>query len=329
MSAEITLNQGRAEMAFTGNRKNIWHGLGQELSENASMETWQKEAGMNWSAMSSPISYKSLGGDDIIADGKKMLYRSDNNLQLGIVGDEYKVVQPGDVLQFFEDLTKMHGMKLSTAGTLFGGRKFWALAEVGKKADITANDEVTGYLLLTTSVDGTMSTQARFTSVRVVCNNTLNVALTSNSKKFVKITHRRAWDPKQVKIDLGILSNSWDKYISGLKMLSRIPVNEQQTRQFYEKMFYKSGVTAEEQGIGEIKLVNDLVAKSFTGIGSEMSAGTAWGALNGATEVFTHWKGNREPSRQFWDSFVGDQAERKEIIFSELVSQFDRRMAVA
>lgn len=317
MAHEITHTNGKAEMAFTGSRKAIWHGLGQELNEDASIEEWKVQAGMNWEAMESLVAYNAFGQTKFAPD-RKLLFRSDSQEMLGIVGTDYKVVQPGQVLEFFDDLTKLHGMKLSTAGTLFGGKRFWALAETGQKADIVGGDEVGGYMLLTTSVDGTMSTQARFTSIRVVCNNTLSVALSGNAKNSVKMTHHKEWDPKQTKIDLGLLSTSWSEYTDKLKKLTQISMDEKATRAFYEKLFFNPKKAADEQGISERRMVDLLMEKAFAGVGSEMSAGTAWGTLNGATELFTHWKGNRDASCQFWDSFAGNHANQKEMVLNNL-----------
>lgn len=321
MAHELTQTNGVTEMAFTGSRNNIWHGLGQELEVSASIADWRKAAGMNWEVLESLVSYNALGETKYAAD-KKLLFRSDNKDMLGIVGSDYKVVQPGQVLEFFDDLTKLHGMRLSTAGTLFGGKRFWALAETGAKDNVVSGDEVGAYLLLTTSADGTMSTQARFTSIRVVCNNTLTVALSGNAKRAVKMTHHKEWDPAQVKIDLGLLGQSWGDYMDKLKHLSTVKMTEEQTRKFYEKTFFDPKKADEEQGTGATRIVDMLMEKAFAGIGSEMSAGTAWGALNGATELFTHWKGNRDASIQFWDSFAGSHAEKKDMVLSGLVQEY-------
>jgi phage/plasmid-like protein (TIGR03299 family) len=87
------------------------------------------------------------------------------------------VVQPREVLEFYRDLTEVAGYELETAGVLKAGRKFWALARTGKSAALKGNDVVNGYLLLATSCDGTLATVAMPTTVRVVCNNTLTIAL--------------------------------------------------------------------------------------------------------------------------------------------------------
>lgn len=336
MAHELTTREnGFVEMAFTGDRKEIWHGLGQQLSEDSPIEVWRVEAGLDWSAESSPVKYEvslaqNNGGDSIAETGnvimevpdRKLLYRSDNFEPLGIVGNDYKTVQPGQVLEFFDDLTRLHGMKLSTAGSLFGGKRIWALAKTAHKSEIVAGDPVEGYVLLTTSLDGTMSTQARFTSIRVVCNNTLNVALSYAGRNFVKITHHREFDPEAVKIDMGLVNESWSKYIRNLKVLSTARVDEAQMRGQYFKLVADPKKPSDEQSPAVDRMVNRLVERAMTGAGHELGEGTAWGILNGATDMYTHWRGNRDASRQFWDSFHGDHAAKKETLYAQLLQEF-------
>lgn len=321
MAHEITIREGgKAEMAYTGSKTAIWHGLGQELPENQSIEQWKKAAGMDWEAHASSVAYSAYGEEQFFPN-KKALFRSDTKAPLSIVGAEYKVVQPGEVLEFFDDLTKSHGMKLSTAGTLFGGTRFWALAETKNRGEVAPGDEIGGYLLLTTSVDGTLSTQARFTSTRVVCNNTLTVALSSHSKKnVIRITHKTNFDPKQVKLDMGLIDSSWTAFMDNISALKNLKMDETTTRNFYTKLFYDPSKKEEEQSLGNIRTVERLMVRAFNGVGSEMSKGTAWGALNGATELFTHGDGkNTDQSRRFWDTYAGTQSDIKMDVYSKLM----------
>jgi len=156
MAHELTITNEKAEMAFIGDRSNIWHGLGQELTSGSPIEVWQKEAGMNWDINSSIVKYQDSESGELIYTGKKALYRSDNKEPLSIVSDRYKVVQPKEVLEFFRSLVSDAGMELSTAGTLFGGKKFWALADTKRSLTLGGKDVIGGYFLLSTSLDVTL-----------------------------------------------------------------------------------------------------------------------------------------------------------------------------
>ena len=321
MSHEITINDGKAEFVFTGSRKEIWHGLGAEMPADATKEEWLNRAGMAWTAKECPMYI--MGDEDgkeftQVAD-RKLITRSDNGFQLGIVGTEYKVVQPAAVMGFFDDLIRLNGMKLSTAGTLYGGRRFWALAETGEAEDVVAGDEVRAYVLLVTSVDGTMSTQAGFTSTRVVCNNTMNIALANAGKKFVKVTHHKEWDASAVKVDMGLLSRSWADYMGNLRKLSSVKMDQTATADFFQKLYYDPKKDADNQSLAERRIVTQLIELAENGVGSDLSRGTAWGALNAATELFTHWSGSRKPDIQFADSYTGAHAKQKDVVFNALM----------
>ena len=113
---------GFVEMAYVG--QTPWHGLGQSLTEGASIEEWKKQAGMDWSINQAKVQFQSAKGALSAFDGNQVLFRSDTKQPLSIVSDDYKIVQPGEVLEFFKDLVGNAGMVLETAGVLFGGRRF-------------------------------------------------------------------------------------------------------------------------------------------------------------------------------------------------------------
>lgn len=322
MSHEITVRaDGTAEMAFTGPRSAIWHGLGQELPQDMTIEQWQEAAGMDWSVQTSPVTF-SNGEEQVEYPDRVVLFRGDNKSPLSIVSPDFKIVQPTEILEFFRDLVDNNGMRLSTAGTLFGGKRFWALADTGFADDITDGDSVQGHLLLTTSVDGTMSTQAKFVSTRVVCSNTMSVALSERSKVMTRVTHKREFDAEDVKVNLGLLERSWVDFIKSLRKLANTPMDSDQTRKFYEEQFFDPQKTANEQGWGATREVNRLVGYAQHGSGSDMSRGTAWGALCGATELFTHGpeNGRKAPDKLFWDTYQGSLDNKKTSVFTELMA---------
>ncbi len=125
-----------------------------------------------------------------------MLYRSDTKTPLSVVSNRYQVVQPREVLEFYRDLTEVSGYELETAGVLKGGRKFWALARTGQSTALKGNDQIIGYLLLATSCDGTLATTATPTTVRVVCNNTLTIAL-DGTARAIKVPHNTRFELRE------------------------------------------------------------------------------------------------------------------------------------
>ncbi len=186
-------------MAYVG--QTPWHGLGNQLAANQPIEVWADRAGMNWTIEPSEVRYVSgsagIGSIHAFPD-QKVLYRSDTKAPLSVVSARYQVVQPREILEFYRDLTEVGGFELETAGVLKEGRKFWALAKTGQSGMLKGKDHVKGYLLLATACDGTLATTAQFTSVRVVCNNTLAIAL-GDGTGVVKVPHRSQFDPQAVK----------------------------------------------------------------------------------------------------------------------------------
>lgn len=312
-------SNGFIEFAATGARNQVWHGLGQYLDESSGIDVWKTEAGMDWMINSSPLMY-AAGDSQIVDDSMKVLYRSDSTARLGIVSKDYKVVQPGEVLEFFRDLTESNQMKLSAAGTLFGGTKFWATAEIGKEAFISNGDKIEGYLLLMSSADGTSSTIAKLTSTRVVCNNTLQIALNGKARSAVKITHAKQFDPKAVKIDMGLIDEAWDGFITNIKTLATKSMDDFAARDFFARIITPDNENVDMELLKTQRHVDAMMHFFKNGAGADMTYGTRWGALNAVTELFTHGNGRRDASHQFMSSETGTNAAIKMNAMQRLVA---------
>jgi phage/plasmid-like protein (TIGR03299 family) len=176
MSHMIDETTGTAAIAYAG--ATPWHGLGQALTPGQSIETWTKEAGLDYTVLESPVMYDSPAASvPQVWPNRKVLHRSDTGAPLAVVSDNYNVVQPSAVMGFFSELVRIGGFEMETAGALSDGRRVWALAKVGDAAPVVDGDLVKPYILLGTSYDGTMATVAKFTAIRVVCNNTITAAV--------------------------------------------------------------------------------------------------------------------------------------------------------
>jgi phage/plasmid-like protein (TIGR03299 family) len=322
MAHSITVREdGMAEMAFIGERQAIWHGLGQELSDNSPIGEWIVQAGMNWEAMNSRCEYNYVTPEGGMASGvvpdKKVLYRSDTKAPLSVVGKDFQVVQPREVMEFFADLVNDNGMKLSTAGTLFGGRRFWALAETGQEGNVVDDDTIKSFLLLATAVDGSLATTAKFVSTRVVCNNTMSVALNESRGSVVRVTHKSVFDPQSVKIDMGLYSSAWDNFMSNLKRMADTKVDSDKAKQFFAEL------TKQKEEVSRLK-VDRLMELYEGGAGAEYSKGTAYGLLNAVTEMYTHGTNTSKSgdnSSKFWNGYNGSWSNMKDQAYSKILSE--------
>ncbi|WP_180032086.1 DUF932 domain-containing protein [Acinetobacter sp. YH12245] len=232
------------QIAYVG--ETPWHGLGNQLSPNQPLEVWAQQAGMDWRIESSNVSYMAQNerGQSIIMpfEEQRVLYRSDTHAPLSVVSQRYQEVQPKEILEFYRDLTEQSGFELETAGVLKGGKKFWALARTGQSTALKAKDVSNGYILLATACDGTLATTAQFTSIRVVCNNTLAIALRgqSSSAGVVKVPHSTKFDAEKVKQQLGISVRAWDEHMYEMKQLTQRKVSQQEAKAYFDAVFNNS-----------------------------------------------------------------------------------------
>ncbi|MFV8598101.1 DUF932 domain-containing protein [Ralstonia pseudosolanacearum] len=309
-------------MAYVGQQP--WHGLGNNLAPKQSLEAWAEHAGMNWTIESSEVRFVTgvgnIGAIHAFPD-QKVLYRSDTKAPLSVVSARYQVVQPAEILEFYRDLTEVGGFELETAGVLKSGKKLWALAKTGQTGMLKGKDKVDGYLLLATACDGSLATTAQFTSVRVVCNNTLQIAL-GEGTGVVKVPHRSQFDAQAVKRQLGIAVSSWDAFMARTKALAERKVTDSAAEAFFRRVLTYSTTTGDDRdtlAVNEraIKAVGQLYGGRGKGAGLPSASGTAWGLLNSVTEYVDHHRRARSGDHRLDAAWFGAGAALKQKAFEE------------
>lgn len=302
-------------MAYVGAAP--WHQLGNQLPPKQPIEVWAQRAGMDWDIREAPVQYAAdgAGDEELTFPEQKVLFRSDTKRPLSVVSNRYQVVQPRDVLEFYRDLTEISGYELETAGVLKEGKKFWALARIGKEAALKGGDLVKGYLLLATSCDGTLATTATPTTVRVVCNNTLTIAL-DGATSAVKVGHRTAFDADAVKKRLGVAVSSWDGFMYRMKTLAERKVKPLESTNFFRRVLGANlALSAPGQvAIQERALKRVQALYEGQGHGAELSSakGTAWGLLNAVTEYVDHERRARTQEYRLDSAWFGHGATVKQ-----------------
>ena len=289
---------GNAEIAYVG--KKPWHGLGQELTQNAPIEVWRKEAGLDWEAQVTPVMFwpEGLAAPRDIKS-KQVIFRNDTYQPLGVVSDRYKIHQPADVLDFFNTLVQSAGFTLEVAGAIKGGKRIWALANVNKESVVLNDDAVKGYLLLSTSFDGTTATVGQFTSIRVVCNNTLSAADTETTPSRVMLTHGTNFDASLMRERLGLVVSGFDGMMDKYRSFARNSVSSQYAKNFIKELFpdthdNQTGLYKESRSFKRVLELFD-----GAGIGSQQRGvyGTRWGLLNAVTQYIDHERGHNVDTR--------------------------------
>ena len=179
-----------------------WHGLGQRVEEAPSSADAIRLAGLTWDVIQQPIFLEN--GTQIM--GNYCNVRSSDGKPLGIVGDRYKIVQNSEAFEFTDALLG-EGVKYETAGSLKDGKTIWLLARMPEQIEVLG-DKVEPYLVFTNTHDGSGAVRVTMTPVRVVCNNTLNLALKGA---------KRVWSARHT----GSINNKLDDAVETLKFANK------------------------------------------------------------------------------------------------------------
>lgn len=325
MSHQIDTSNNRANMAYRG--ATPWHKLGEVTLEGDDAATITRKAGLNFEIIKGELLLRDAAGNvrAVPELNRSVLYRSDTGAPLSVMSTNlFKIVQPGEIMDFIASSVEAMGWKIETAGSLHGGRKYWALANTGIDGSIGKGDKMKGYLLAATAVDGSMATEMRFTSVRVVCNNTLQMSLNKKQDadaNRVKVYHFENFDVNAVKKELGVFTSAWDKFITEARALSRVKIDSARAvkilRNVYEAPDLANAVVTDEEFIDANRTARKVL-ELFTGngIGAELAtaSGTAWGLVNAATEYYDHAANSRNPDNRLHSAWFGAGAKAKQDI---------------
>lgn len=281
-----------------------WHGLGAHLSDANNIDLWKKESGTDWEAITSPV-YYAVGEQFYFMEDKVVIYRNDTHEDLGVVGANFKIVQPGEILEFFRDLVELGHFTMETAGVLFGGRRIWALARATEEAKLDKVDVIKPYLFLATGLDGTLATHASFTTIRVVCNNTLQMALNATKDDRIRVTHRNEFNEEEVKTQLGLVDQQFTDFMDTAETLASIEVTEQDARDVYSMLFLPENFTIEQSL--DSRVVNSVMEArlNYPGQDTFSAKGTAWGLVNGVTAYLDHLRNTQTIDARLNDAWLG------------------------
>lgn len=209
-------------------REKPWHGLGTIVEEAPTSAEALRLAGLDWKVNQSAI-FTSAGK----VEGYRANVRSTDQAVLGVVTDRYKVIQNTDAFAFTDELLG-EGVKYETAGSLQGGRKVWLLARLPREY-IISGERISPYLVFSNTHDGSGAVRVAITPVRVVCNNTLNLALGSASRSFSMI---HTGDIKEKILEAKQTLFMADIYMENLgqefERLRRKKLSDQQVKEYME-----------------------------------------------------------------------------------------------
>jgi phage/plasmid-like protein (TIGR03299 family) len=295
---------GKVMMAYAG--ETPWHGLGKVVSEDLTPEQMLQAAGLDWQVKK----YKSFIEVDKkrVATGQYGLVRSDTNQLLTCISKDWEPCQNADAFDFFVDFVAAGHMQMHTAGALKDGRIVWALAKTTSAFTVFKKDVVESYLLFTNPHIYGRSIDVRFTGVRVVCNNTIQMALNASAKTKVSVAHRHKFDADAVKEVLGLADYKMTAYREAAEFLGSKRYTVESMQAYFDQIFPR-GPKAKKEGLTQ--QAQRAVEIVETQPGHEYAPGTWWNAYNAVTYIVDHEMGKTNDNR-LSSAWYGGGAKRKQ-----------------
>lgn len=307
MSHELELREdGSALMAYAGGVP--WHGLGKAVPADLTPQQMLEAAGLNWTVEKKPLYFDVATGKTELSvnDGTlkviapaSALVRSSDNKVLDVVTPKWNPLQNEEAFEFFHDFVMAGGMEMHTAGSLKGGRLVWALAKVNESFFVGRGekDKVQSYLLFSNPHQFGKSIDIRFTPVRVVCWNTICMALSGTrdltvSQQVVRANHRKPFDPEQAKVALGLAHGLLEEYKDAANFLAGKRFDSEKLNEFFSSIFPRSG-DSDEPSRNHL-LAMEAIAKQP---GANLEPGSWWQAFNAVTFLTDHTLGRSTETR--------------------------------
>ena len=266
-----------------------WHGLGVCVGSALSSEEALVRSGLDWEVFQRPI----MTDDSSIIPGYKANIRSTDNSVLGVVTDRYKVVQNREAFAFTDALLG-EGVKYETAGSLQDGRKIWLLAKLPDRY-IIEGEQIEPYLVFSNSHDGNGAIKVAMTPIRVVCQNTLNIAI-SSAKRIWSTVHVGDLSAKMDEAHNTLLLA--DKYMRSLgkefSKLNKIKLTDAKVTEYIEQLLPMDDQPTATHRKNVSRLRDDLKTRYFDAPDLKYLNKSAYRFINAVSDFATHAKPLRE-----------------------------------
>ena len=289
MAHELSTVNGRTAMMYVGQVP--WHGLGTCLESPATAQETIIAANLDYEVVLADLITRA----GIPVPSKKAVLRTDTNEVLGVVGTNYVPVQNRECFSFLDAVVADGGLRYHTAGALRKGERIWLLAKLPGQIRVKFSEDVTEkYLLLSNSHDGSSALRVHYTSIRVVCANTLSLADRQGKGEGIAIRHQgdlpsKVRDAQDV---LGLASRYFDDLEGQMDLLARHYPSFSQVSAYYKSLY----PDPEEGNPSRSQNVRDELLRLFeNGKGQDIPEirGTTWAALNAVTEYVDHLRPTR------------------------------------
>lgn len=297
-----------------------WHGLGFSRPEGfKNVKQLLKDAKLDWNVDRRPM---QLAGTTQEVPSFFALTRDSDDKVLDVVGNAYRPVQNAAAFEFFTEFVNAGGAQLETAGSLRGGKYVWGLANLNASFKMAGDDVVKGYLLVGSPHEQGKSLIIKFTTVRVVCNNTLTLALGRKGREW-RMSHRMEFDNvsmENAKVALGIARDQMGEFESNARILKKIKVTQKDAIRVLANVFAPQAnmkdllADFDENGTPRLKRLIDVYEKA-----PGATPGDAWGVLNAVTYYADH-VASRTPDKRLANAWLGKTANQKEAVLETLLN---------
>ena len=323
-------------MAWTGNKP--WHGLGVEVNPNLTPLEMQEAAQLDWTVskrpsytLDSPVWSEDVG--IIQAENTFHIVRDSDNRILSHCGRDYLPIQNKDVFEFFKRFTEAGHMTMETAGSLKDGGEIWGLAKISEDFELAGDDLIKGYLLINQPHIVGKSMTIKLTPIRVVCNNTLTVALGQSGTASFRMPHVKEFGNDVIQAAenaLGLSAAAMTEFRDNSIILSKAKAKHSDVLDYVggiyqptmiaeyrkEQLLRESGKALGMQEPLKEKLNKfpSLVVEALEhspGANLKSAKGTWWGALNAVTYVEDHLRESQTEGNALHSAWFGAAANRK------------------
>lgn len=292
-----------------------WHGLGVAVHNDLTPMQMLEKAGLDWTVDRHP-QFIQLD-DQKIYTGKDVLVRSSDNRILTHISSDWEPVQNTEAFEFFTEFVAAGDMEMNTAGSLKQGNMVWALAKVKDSFSILGEDRVDSYLLFSNPHEYGKCVDVRFTAIRVVCNNTLTLALGQKKDMVVRLNHRRKFDADMVKQTLGIAKNNMGSYKEMSEFLSQKKFSVDSLKEYYQTVF--PSTSKKDDAEDKLSRPGQTAYDALdTQPGADFGRGTWWSAYNSATFAIDHLLGQSQDTR-LTSAWYGPNRQKKIVALEKAV----------
>jgi phage/plasmid-like protein (TIGR03299 family) len=290
----MIMKNGKAAMAWAGQEP--WHGLGTQVPGDLTPQQMLEAAGLDWEVRKGTL-FGKVGSKQVNVTkttnevGLFRVFKDGEVDALDTVGKDWIPLQNAEAFELFHEYVMAGQAKMETAGAIRNGKIVWGMASLNEEFEAVRHDVVKMNLLFTVFHWYGRPNDVRFTPIRVVCNNTLSMAIGQNvaADKSMKIDHRTAYDPERVKETLGIARKEMHEYAEQAKFLGKKTVSKEDLVDYFDYVFPRtSDAKGKQQPSKQFTRAMELLEVQP---GADLCQGTWWNAFNAVTFITNHEMG--------------------------------------